>query len=183
IAGRQVVLLYDNFSSHLAAYEEVKTQLLNILKRQWLVYIMTEYDWEYDPITIMNLLQVLRWSISAWNLDLKDDTICHCFTRALSDDAYNPMPDSAILHDLTTSLQKLRDTARIQDIMHINQFLNPLEEQIHDAITDLNNIILSQYTAVEDEVEENNEMVEPLPFISSTRALQALYDLCLYKEQ
>ncbi|PWY74975.1 hypothetical protein BO83DRAFT_311307 [Aspergillus eucalypticola CBS 122712] len=52
--------------------------------------------------------------------------------------------------------------------MQINQFLNPLEEQ---------------YTAVEDEVEEDDEMVEPLPFISSTRALQALYDLRLYEEQ
>ncbi|BCR98585.1 uncharacterized protein AKAW2_40268S [Aspergillus luchuensis] len=210
MVGRQVALLCANFSSHLAAYEEVKSQLSNTLiiwlppnstsryqpldqgiirtwkaywKRQWLVYMMTEYDRGYDPITTMNLLQALRWSISAWNLDLKDDTIRHCFTRALSDDTYNPMPDSAILHDLTASLQKLRNTARIQDMMHLDQFLNPLEEQVHDATTDIDDVVLSQYTAVEDEVEEDDEMIEPLPIISSTRALQALHDLRLYEEQ
>lgn len=66
--------------------------------------------------------------------------------------------------------------------MQINQFLNPLEEQIHNTTTDINNIVLSQYTAVEDVVEENNKIVKPLLFILSIKALQVLYNLYLYKE-
>jgi DDE superfamily endonuclease. len=111
MSGRKVVLLMDNFSAHEAVYAEIGQQLQDILiiwlpvnsttryqpldqgiirtwkaywKRQWILYMMAEYDRGFNPISTMTILHALQWAIPASNIDLKSDTIRRCFKRALA---------------------------------------------------------------------------------------------------
>jgi hypothetical protein len=45
--------------------------------------MMTQFDRGLDPVLTIIILQALRWVIPAWELDLKDTTIQHCFQKAL----------------------------------------------------------------------------------------------------
>jgi hypothetical protein len=106
--GRKVALLMDNFSAHEAAVEDIQLQNTIIIwlpanstsryqpldqgiiciwkaywKRQWILYMMTQFDRGLDPVLTIIILQALRWVIPAWELDLKDTTIQHCFQKAL----------------------------------------------------------------------------------------------------
>jgi hypothetical protein len=83
MTGRKVLLLIDNFSAHEAAFKEISLQLQNTLvvwlpanstakyqpldqgiirtwkaywKRKWLLYMMAEFDHDYDPVATMTLL-------------------------------------------------------------------------------------------------------------------------------
>lgn len=106
--GIKVVLLMDNFSAHKKVSEETSPALQNTLiiwlpansttcyqpldqgtirtwkaywKRQWVFYMITEYNSGRDPLSTMAVLQAIRWAISAWNLDMVSDTIRNCFKK------------------------------------------------------------------------------------------------------
>ena len=110
MAGRKVVLL-DNFSAHEIAFRDTGQQLQNTLviwlpcnsttryqpldqgiiwtwkaywRWQWVLFMMDQFDKGYDPLSIMTILQAVRWAISAWNLDLAEDSIQNCFKKAFS---------------------------------------------------------------------------------------------------
>lgn len=209
MTGRKVVLLMDNFSAHEAASEEVGSHLQNTLviwlpsnsttryqpldqgiirtwkaywKRQWILYMMAEFDRGFNPMSTMTVLQALRWAIPAWNVDLKSETIQHCFKRALLMEDAAEMKDQELLNELQQGLQKLQLANNIQEAMDINQFLNPQDEQINDNSADIDDIILSQFAATEPE-SDDDENWEPLPQITAADALESLYKLCLFEEQ
>ena len=48
-------------------------------------------------------------------------------------------------HDVEIVLQQLQETSHIWDIMDINQFLNPVEENIKDSLDHINEQILAKY--------------------------------------
>jgi hypothetical protein len=111
---RKVVLLMDNFSAHESAVRAINNsswQLQNTLiiwlpanstsqfqpldqgiirtwkaywKRQWIRFMLDEFDNGRDPIKSMNVLKVLQWAIQAWELDVSSETISNCFKKALN---------------------------------------------------------------------------------------------------
>lgn len=110
MTGRYVLLLMDNFSVHESAVK-VSLRLQNTLivwlpansttkyqpldqgiirtwkafwKRQWLSYMMAEFDHGYDPMATMTILNAVRWVIQAWGVDLSRKVIQNCFTKALT---------------------------------------------------------------------------------------------------
>ena len=208
MAGRKVVLLMDNLSAHETAFKDIGSHLQNTLiiwlpsnsttpyqpldqgiiptwkaywKRQWILYILAEFDRGFNPVSTMTVLQALRWAISAWNIDLKSDTIRRCFKRALSIENAGEIEDQELLNELQQGLQKLQLSNKIQEAMDINQFLNPQDEQMDDNFADLDDIILSQFAATEPESDDENW--EPLPRITASDALQCLYKFRLFEEQ
>ena len=144
--------------------------------------MMAEFDRGFNPISTMTVLQALWWAIPAWNIDLKSDTIQHCFKRALSIEDAEEMKDQELLNELQQGLQKLQLSNHIQEAMDINQFLNPQDEQINDKLADTDDIILSQFAATEPQSDED-ENWEPLPQVTAADALESLYKLCLFEEQ
>jgi hypothetical protein len=206
--GRKVALLMDNFSAHEAAYEDIQLQNTLIIwlpanstsryqpldqgiihtwkaywKRQWILYMMTEFDRGYDPVSTMTILRALRWAISAWNIDLKDDTIQQCFKKALTiEDSIEISEREELIDEIQHGLQKLQLSHNIQEAMSISQFLNPADEQVNDNIMDLDDIIISQF-APESCKSDDDDAWEPIPQISPADALECLYKLRLFEEQ
>jgi hypothetical protein len=210
--GRKVALLMDNFSAHEAAVSKIQTsdyQLQNTFiiwlppnstsryqpldqgiiqtwkgywKRQWIQYMLQQYDAGKDPVTAMNVLKAVRWAINAWEDDLKTSTFENCFNKALKDvPTRSEGIDLEPTHDIGVGLRRLQEASYIRDIMDIQQFLNPADETIEDSIEELDAQILAKYGPEVDA--ESDEEIENLPQILHAEALDAIYKLRLYEEQ
>lgn len=211
MARRKVVLLLDNYSAHEAAFREIGPILQNTLiiwlpcnstaqyqpldqgiirtwkaywRRQWILFMMAEYDKGYNPLSTMTILLAVRWAISAWNLDLKESTIQNCFQKALASQDTREEDCQATIAEISHGIQQLQMSNNIQNAMNISQFLNPVEEQIDDSLENVDEIILSQYASTSaDTIEEEEEAYESLPYITAQDALVCLYRLRLHEEQ
>jgi hypothetical protein len=204
MAGRNVLLLMDNFSAHESAFKKVSSRLQNTLvvwlpenstakyqplakgiiptwkaywKRQWLFHMKTEFDRGYDPIVTMTILKAIRWAVKAWEVDLSHEVIQNCFTKTLAGQDDAEMVDKILLRDIQASLNQLA-VSNIKEVMTIDEFLNPAEEEVTDKLMNMDNITQSLFGA-----ESNDEAHDVLPKVSVTDALEALYKLRLFEEQ
>ena len=91
------------------------------------------------------------------------------------------MVNNQLLNKLQAGLDQLA-VSHIREIMKIDQFLNPREEQVTDDLEELDTLILSQFSA-EGAEKSDDEILEALPKISANDALKALYKLRLHEEQ
>lgn len=207
MAGRNVILLMDNSFAHESAVNEIYADLKHttviwlppatkyqpldqgiirtwkaLWKRAWVRYIIGEFNREIDPLSTMTILRAVRWAANMWD-QLSSTTIANCFKKALHDDNEEDLEAELIIQDLRNSLQDLQLTNKIQDIMDINQFLDPEDEQVNDTMMDIDALVLSQFDLPRlDELDEDI-VEEPTPLITSQEALQALQALRLFEEQ
>ncbi|KAI7976189.1 hypothetical protein EIK77_010662 [Talaromyces pinophilus] len=207
--GRKVVLLIDKLSAHQIAFQKVSMRLKNTLvmllpscaetpceplegivnvwkiywKREWLRYMNLEFGHGADPSVTMTILMAVRWAITAWNVDLDNETIMQYFSKALDVEAVLKVNHAHLIKDITAGLRHLKQTNRINDIMDINQYLNCPNEKVNDGVIDIDSIVLSQFLSSGDVDEEDDKSNEAIPLISPSEALQSLYTLRLYEEQ
>lgn len=211
MAGRKVVLLMDNFSAHITATRDVQNSsfpLQNTLiiwlpanstsryqpldqgiirtwkaywKRYWIHYILEEYDSGRDPMCTMNVLKAIRWSLLAWDFDLSVETLTRCFHKALFSENMPLIEDQEVVSDVQKAFESPILSSRISELMDVKNFLNPIEETIHDAPLDIENQILAQYGP--EITEESDEEVEVAPRITTTEASESLQKVQLFLEQ
>lgn len=207
--SRKVVLLVDKLSAHQIASQKVSMRLKNTLvmllpacpetpcdplegiinvwkiywKREWLRYINVEFGRGSNPSVTMTILMAVRWAITAWNIDVDNETIVQYFRKELEVGATVTVNHAHLITDITAGLQHLKQTNRIIDIMDTNQYLNCPDEKVNDGIIDIDSIVLSQFLSSGDVDEQDDESNEAIPLISASEALQSLYTLRLYEEQ
>ena len=145
--------------------------------------MMTEFDHGFDPVSTMTVLLAIRWAIPAWELDVSQEKIQNCFQKALAGQETEEMGDKKIILEVEQGIQSLELSNSIQDAMNINQFLNPLDEQVTDSLVDLDDMILSQFGPPTIEGSDDDNPGQPIPRVSSGEALDCLSKLCLYEEQ
>jgi hypothetical protein len=221
MTGRKVALLMDNFSAHEVAVEMIQSSaypLQNVFviwlppnstsrfqpldqgiihtwkgywKRQWIQYMLQQYDAGKDPVTTMNVLKAVRWTIHAWELDLKLSTLERCFHKALKDmpatsegidmPATSEGIDIEPSRDIEIGLHRMQEESYIRDIMDVQQFIDPVDENIENSFEELDAQILAKFGP--DIEDDSDEEVEILPRITHIEALDALNRLRLYEEQ
>jgi hypothetical protein len=121
--------------------------------------------------------------IPAWELDLKDTTIQHCFQKALHIKEISEIQEREVIKEIEQGIREMQLSNHIKKAMDINKFLNPADEEVNNSLLDLDEMILSQYAIDQHDEEEDDDSAEPLPQISPADALESLYKLRLYKEQ
>ncbi|EED18534.1 jerky, putative [Talaromyces stipitatus ATCC 10500] len=109
-------------------------------KRAWVRFIIDEFDRGIDPLSTMTILRAVRWAVNMWE-GVTSTTITNCFKKALHDETEAEFESALLIQDLQNSLQDLKLTNRVQDVMDIHQFLNPLDEQVNDTMMDIDNIV------------------------------------------
>ena len=211
--GQKVALLMNNFSAHESVFKELGFQLQNTFiiqlpansttqyqlldqgiiytwksywKKQWVLYMMAQFDQGFDPMSTITILDAIRWAISAWDIDLSMETIHNCFKKALSLDDSNsiqPLHNQELVKEMERGLQRLELANNIQQAIDINQFLNPADEQVHDDLMSVDDAVLSQFSSQENEEQEEDEDWRVLPQILAPEALESLYKLQLHEEQ
>ncbi|RAO68173.1 uncharacterized protein BHQ10_004185 [Talaromyces amestolkiae] len=207
--GRKVVLLIDKISAHQIAFQKVSMRLKNTLvillpacsetpceplegtvygwklywKREWLRYMNLELKRGADPSVTMTILMAIRWAITAWKIDLDNETIVQSFRKALEVGAVPKLNHTHLINEITAGLRHLKETNRIKDVLDANQYLNCPNEKVDDGVIDIDSIVLSQFLSSGDVDEEDDESDETIPHISPAEALQSLYTLRLHEEQ
>lgn len=209
MAGRNVILLMDNFSAHESAVDEIEKDLKHttviwlppnsttkyqpldqgiirtwkaLWKRAWVRYIIDEFDREIDPLSTMTILRAVRWAANMWD-QLSPITIANCFKKALHNETEEEFEAALIIQDLQNSLHDLQLTNKIHDIMDINQFLNPAEEEVNDTMMDVDTLVLSQFDLPQIDELDEDIVTESTPLITAQEALQGLNTLRLFEEQ
>ena len=212
--GRTVLLLMDNFSAHEAGikgleFDDIQLQNTTIIflpanstaryqpldqgiirtwkaywRRQWLQYMLYEYDNNRDPIATIDVLKSIRWGLNAWAEKVTEETISNCFKKALSEPGTSSieLPEDAI-NDIQQGLQQLKTSKRINEVMDLQNFLNPLGEEVVDDPKDLDEIILSQFEPTNIEEDSDEDEGEVPPVISTIEATELVSRLRLYEEQ
>lgn len=188
VGHEPTLLLLDNFSAHHAGVELAPppenvriswlpanstsvTQPLDQgiissmkaqYKRRWLQFMVQQYEQDNNPLESMNLYYALRWIAQSWQA-VTDTTIYRCFRKAKILDQVSiqlPAEPEINLNHLYTEVQ---NTGRIQDMMSIQSFLNPIGEDnppvgSEDPVDMLE--IISKHTNTVNDLEEEEEEVE-----------------------
>jgi hypothetical protein len=152
---RRVVLLMDNFSAHSSAIEEMPP-LANIriawlplnatsryqpldhgiiqsfkahYRRQWLSYMLDEYEHGRNPINTMTLALAIRWTLRSWYQYVNSSTISNCFRKSTV--LNKPLLTTTNIQplDLPQLYQQVQQAGNIHDAMDLANFLNQIEEQ------------------------------------------------------
>jgi hypothetical protein len=87
-----------------------------------------------DPLKETSLLHAIHCLIAAWHKYVSPDTIANCWQKnGLFGPCYGPEvcpPAWKDTSDLEQLAQQLHNEGRIGMLMDINQFINPVEEQV-----------------------------------------------------
>ena len=142
-----------------------------------------EFERAVHPSMTVTVLMAIRWSITAWTVDLDDNTIATCFKKALEPKTHAKLDLSDLHQEISNSLQTLKFRNWILDLMETNQFLNSADEKVTDGVIDIDSLVLNQFLASEDVNEDEDDLIQDTPRISTAEALQGLHRLRLHEEQ
>jgi hypothetical protein len=171
-------------------------------RRRWLQFAVDCYENDKNPAKEINMLTALRWSLAAWREGVTPLTVQRCWLKSRIFSAkYGPetkleaerggwkeelrLDEDAqieIVAELRDTLKSLEDQGRIQKVMDISMFLNPVEERVDDSEEDLLEMLASMYSHSEHDQEEDGTAVVA-PKVTIIEALEALATLRLYEEQ
>src|SRR5204863_3593496 len=143
-----------------------------------------------NPVKEMNMLWACRWIVSAWN-EVQPSTIDHCWCKSTllgpyqgaqrRPTDYHDIVDD-IVHDIQQLGEQLQQAGRIQALMNINNFIDPIEEATEDELENIVEHVAAQFGPEKDAESDEEEAVEQLK-MKISEALTALQQLRLYKEQ
>lgn len=113
------------------------------------------------------------------------ETVHNYFKKALfPNDPVQTPHNQELVQEIEQGLQQLELANNIQEAMDINQFLNPVEEQVHDNLMGIDDAVLCQFPSIEDEEQEkDDDYLQVLPQMPAIEALEGLYKLQLHEEQ
>ena len=215
VTGRKVLLLMDDFSAHVAAVEALQMRPLQntdicwlppnatskvqpldqgiirtwkaYYRKQWLVYMVDQFEAGKTPLKTTNVLKAIRWSIQA-RQTVSETTITNCWYHSTIIPRPSTLETSEQLKVATFEVGSLinrlqQQQQRIQNAMSIEAFLNPLEKAIQglENTSNIEEEIAAQFDVQEDH--EAEEELEELPRVPIQEALKALRVLQLYEEQ
>lgn len=146
--NRKVLLLMDNFSAHESAVRELggEAALSNVeiewlppnttsywqpldqgiiasfklqYRKMWIAYMIRQFDKEKDPLKTVTLLDVITWTVDAWNHYVKPLTIERCWWKSTvvmkprgpeEDDEWEIIDDGEDQEDLIKLYNQIKNT-------------------------------------------------------------------------
>jgi hypothetical protein len=148
-------------------------------RRQWVSYILQQLQADKDPNKTVNLLKAIGWTRVAWNNCVTSTTIQRCFIKStivpkLDENEVEIADDAADREALQAQMTQILG---VQDLLTVEEFINPPAEEIIDQDQDIMEAIIETYSQdqEEDVGEEGDGEIEPLvPISEAIRALETL---------
>jgi hypothetical protein len=148
-------------------------------RRQWVDYILRILQTNKDPNKTVNLLKAIQWTRIAWNDCVTDITIQRCFAKSTVvkkpvEVEFREVDEVASQEALQAQMAQI---SGIQELLTVEEFINPAAEEIDDLDEDIMEAIVETYSQdQEDDVgEEGDEETEPP--VSISEAICALETL------
>jgi hypothetical protein len=159
-------------------------------KRQWLRYMCEEAEAGRDPMSTMDVLKTVRWSIQAWVFDVKPETIQNCWLKSgchgvpigpqRAPPGWDETPE--MRREVKSLITKVCEYRGIENPIDVESFLNPEDEIVQDNEEDIEAYILEMFSPEEEEEEPEVE-AEEIRKITIQEALKGLNALQLWEEQ
>ena len=169
---RQVVLLLDNFSAHLSALEDtpppsnikvvflppnatsiyqpldqgIIRNLKHHYRKKWMTWMINMIDRDIDPTERMSLYYTLHWITQVWRTGVREGTIWKCFIKSTvispRTDEINAPGDQSEDLQLGDLYSQVSDRLPGAEVMELDEFLDPADENIDVEEPDLADIIV-----------------------------------------
>jgi DDE superfamily endonuclease/Tc5 transposase DNA-binding domain/Fission yeast centromere protein N-terminal domain len=148
-------------------------------RRQWVDYILQMLQADKDPNKTVNLLKAIQWTRIAWNNCVTNTTIQHCFVKSTVVKELVEIEARGIdeIADQEALQAQMAQISGVQDLLTVEEFINPTAEEINDLDEDIMEAIVETYGQdQEDDIEEEgDEEIEPP--VSISEAIYALETL------
>lgn len=207
---RRVLLFLDNCSSHATGLEvspppaNIRVQFLPpnstslfqpldqgiiqnekvYYRKQWLQFMLDAYEYGRNPLATVTVLHAIKWALKAWNFDVSSTTIYNCFRKSTIFQSPISLP-APPPPDLSTIYHQVERAGQIRDLMSLENFLNPVEEQEEDLLEEgdpLEQLLESHIHTGDVEDVEDVEEPPPPPIPTPSEALQSLQLVLRFKE-
>ena len=129
----------------------------------------------------MNVLKAIRWGIAAWEEDVSPSTIVKCWLHAKVTSSEAPSRDLVSIHatlleeEIEAIIRNFSIAGQIQAAMSLNNFINPVEEEVEDNDADITEQILARFAPERDaETDEELEEITPVTLADAQKALTML---------
>jgi hypothetical protein len=213
--GRKVLLLMDNFSGHELAvqliggvdslqntkvrwlpknttscWQPLDQGIIYVFKlfyrKQWISYILAEYEADRDPNKTVTLLHAIRWTVNAWHTGVNPSTIQKCWWKSTCiqkplDTEYTTVEEERISQEKSQLHQQILAIPNLSNPLEIDEFIQLPEEEIVDSNENITELIIERYS--QDDTEESMHEAEEVVLVSTTDAIKALELLKLYEIQ
>jgi hypothetical protein len=148
-------------------------------RRQWVDYILRILQTDKDPNKTVNLLEAIQWTRIAWNGCVTNTTIQRCFVKStvVKKPVEIKVREVDEIADQEALQAQMAQIPGVQDLLTVEEFVNPPAKEINDLDEDIIEAIIETYSRdQEDDVgEEGDEEIEPL--VSISEAICALETL------
>lgn len=169
------------------------------VKKQFVMFMAKTFDEGKNLSAEMHVLRAIRWGIQAWEWDVTPTTIQSCWRKSQCIDFGSfPVPPSNVwieseetIELIRQGLVQMKNRGLIQSIPNVKDYVSPYSgpwsEQINDYIEleELVDEIVAENTQqeVDEEDEDGQVYLEPLPPVLHHEALHALHTLRRYEEE
>ena len=206
---RRVLLLMDNFKAHLSAldfapppsnikvlffpanatsvYQPLDQGIIQNLKhhyrKKWITWMINMIDRGINPGEKMSLYYTLNWITQAWRNNVLDRTIQNCFEKStiICPSSDQIEPESLELTPLYQSLIERFPSSGEQEVISLNEFLNPSDEN-NIAEPDLSDII-ADFSDDGDSTQDDEYISgPPVDVPSSTEAINGIQNAIIWAQ-
>ena len=188
LQNTRVVWLPANTTSHWQPMDQGIIAAFKLYYRQqWVSFILQEYEAERNPLKSVTLLHAIQWSVFVWNYRVIPGVIQRCFWKSTCVskplDLANPL-DTNDQQQVREQLQA--QIALIPDILDpipLEEFIQPIDEQIIDNENDILNTVIESYSQDLEDKDMSDEDEVEAPKVTIFEAIQALERLKLFELQ
>jgi DDE superfamily endonuclease len=194
LSNVQIVWLPPNTTS---VWQPMDQGVITSFKLQyhklWIRFMLREYEADKNPQKTVNLLKAVQWTRAAWELSVTKDTIKRCWVKSTlikkldsTEESTEDSIEDYIVMDSGTDQAELQDQITqlpIENLLSLDEFLNPKDEVIVDEDNDIFTTVVEHYSidkpGEEDELSDEEEVEQ----IDETIALRAIETIRLWKLQ
>ena len=151
-------------------------------RKQLLRFSIDLYDRGEIPTNHITVYHAVKWLCQAWIHDVDNSTIMACFQKSTA--IASNLPTTTLQQpDLLQLYQTATSSSGVRDIMDLQNFLNPPDE--NEAVQEDFSLedIIQQHLQVDNAEEELEDEDPPQPRISNKEALEAVIKLISFQEQ
>src|SRR6266487_4601294 len=131
----------------------------------WLCFMVDiSLSMNKNPVKEVNMLWACRWIVNAWN-EVQPSTIDHCWCKSTLFGPYQgaqrrPTDYHDIVHDIQQLGEQLQQAGRIQALININNFIDPIEKTTEDELENIVEHVAAQFGPEKNAESDEEEAIE-----------------------
>ena len=176
LQNTKVVWLPANTTSHWRPMDQGIVAAFKLYHWQpWISFILYEYEADRNPLKSVTLLHAIQWSVFVQNYRVTPGVITRCFWKSTCVSKPLDLANSLDPNDQQQVQEQLQaQIAMIPNILDpllLEEFIQPIDEQIIDDESDILNTVIESYSQDLEDKDISDEKEVEIPKITISEAL------------